>query len=330
MRNRLSASEYIAGVLGGNRFILSRAITLVESKRTQDAVLSEAVIAGIVAHTGGATRIGITGVPGVGKSTFIEAFGMHLVSQGKKVAVLAIDPTSPKTKGSIMADKTRMGMLSATGAAFIRPTPAGSSLGGVARKTRESMLLCEAAGYDVILIETVGVGQSEVAVRQMTDFFLLLMLAGAGDELQGIKKGVMEMADMVAITKADGDNLQKSEQAAAEYRAALHLYRAKASGWSPPVLICSALGDKNIDQIWAKIQEHGRVLAKSGWLEKNRRKQSKHWMAESIQEALMQDFYGAEVVKNGYNALVKLVEKGEISPYKAARELLLAYRKAKN
>lgn len=326
-RKRLSTKEYIEGIIEGDRFKLSRAITLVESNLDEDLKTAEKVIDGIMSYTGKSVRIGITGVPGVGKSTFIESFGEHIISQGNKVAVLAVDPSSPDSFGSIMADKTRMNVLSRNPNAFIRPTPAGSSLGGVARKTRESMLLCEAAGFNYILVETVGIGQSEVAVRQMTDFFLLLMLAGAGDELQGIKKGVMEMADILAITKADGDNIRKSKLAKAEYSSALHLYRMKESKWLPPVVTCSALESTNIDLIFNKIEEYFELITHSGWLDSNRLKQNKHWMEESIQETLTQRFYQNETVREKLNAITKLVETGKVSPYKASKELIELFEK---
>ena len=328
-RKRLSAEEYIKGILEGDRFKLGRAITLVESNLPDDLEIAEQVIAGIIEHTGKSIRVGITGVPGVGKSTFIETFGERLVSNGKKVAVLAVDPSSPDTQGSIMADKTRMNVLSRNENAFIRPTPAGSSLGGVARKTRETMLLCEAAGFDYIIVETVGIGQSEVAVKQMTDFFLLLMLAGAGDELQGIKKGVMEMADMVAITKADGNNIHPSKLAKAEYSAALHLYRIKKSKWKPAVVTCSALDGTNVDIIENEIEAFIRLVTNSGWLNHNRLKQNKHWMEESIREAMIQRFYNAKSVKSKLSEITMLVEEGKISPYKASRILIESYEKEK-
>ena len=239
MQKRLTPDQYQQGILSGNRLVLSRAITLAESTLPADQELARQVLEAVLPHTGKSVRVGITGVPGVGKSTFIEAFGQHFTTQGRKLAVLAIDPTSQRSKGSILGDKTRMEQLSVNPKAYIRPSPAGQSLGGVTNATRQAMLLCEAAGFDTIFIETVGVGQSETAVHSMTDFFLLLMLAGAGDELQGIKRGIMEMADALVITKADGENMRKATAAKAEYQSALHLFPAAESNWSPKVLTCS-------------------------------------------------------------------------------------------
>ncbi len=326
-RTRLSPQAYIDGVLSGNRFALSRAITLIESQREADMQLAETVMAGILPHTGKAIRVGITGVPGVGKSTFIEAFGLHLLAQGEQIAVLAIDPSSPETGGSIMGDKTRMTRLANEPNAFIRPTPAGTSLGGVARKTRETMLLCEAAGYTFLLIETVGIGQSEVAVKQMTDFFLLLMLAGAGDELQGIKKGVMEMADLLAITKADGENLLPAKRARADYQAALHLYRERASQWRPQVVVCSAAEDTNLDTIASLIRQFADEMQARGWWHQNRTHQNTHWMHESIKDALLHAFYHAPDVQQQLPALTEAVAHARISPYQAARQLIAAFGK---
>mgnify|MGYP006194132167 CR=1 FL=1 len=252
-KNRLSVSEYIQGVLQSDRVVLSRAITLVESTLDSDQLIAEKVMEGILPYSGNSIRIGISGVPGVGKSTFIESFGKILVEKGHKVAVLAVDPSSQQSHGSILGDKTRMENLASDKRAYIRPSPAGSTLGGVSARTREGMLLCEAAGYDIILIETVGVGQSETAVHGMTDFFLLLMLAGAGDELQGIKKGIMEMADMVVINKADGDNIRKSQIARSQYQNALHIFPQSESGWSPVVSTASAIKNIGIDKVWEEI-----------------------------------------------------------------------------
>ena len=250
MKPKLTLEQYTNGIVQGNRVVLGQAITLIESSLADDQILAGQLLEAILNKTGNAIRIGITGVPGVGKSTLIEALGNHIITLGKKIAVLTVDPSSQLTKGSILGDKTRMEDLSKNPMAFIRPSASGSVLGGVANKTREVMLLCEASGYDVIIIETVGVGQSEVEVKSMTDFFLLLMLAGAGDELQGIKKGIMEMADGLAITKADGDNIQQATAAQSEYQHALHLYPTPASGWNPNVLTCSALTGTGIDEIW--------------------------------------------------------------------------------
>ena len=264
MKKRLSLQEYAAGIQSGNRVVLSQAITLVESTLDEDQILASALVQELLAHTGRSIRIGITGVPGVGKSTFIEAFGKMLLELGKKVAVLAVDPSSQLSKGSILGDKTRMEGLALDKRAFIRPSPSGNTLGGVSGKTREAMLLCEAAGFDVILIETVGVGQSETAVKNMVDFFLLLMLSGAGDELQGIKKGIMEMADLVAITKADSGNELQARQAKVSYENALHLFPASGSGWYPKVLTCSAVTQTGIDDIWKTILAHRELLQQNG------------------------------------------------------------------
>ncbi|MCB0428116.1 MAG: methylmalonyl Co-A mutase-associated GTPase MeaB, partial [Mangrovimonas sp.] len=259
-KNRLTAKAYVEGVLSGDRVILSRAITVVESNLESDKVLAKTIIQEILPHSGNSIRIGITGVPGVGKSTFIEAFGKYLIKLGHKVAILSIDPSSQRSKGSILGDKTRMEQLSGMEEAYIRPSASGETLGGVANKTGESMLLCEAAGYDVILIETVGVGQSETAVHGMTDFFLLLMLAGAGDELQGIKKGIMEMADMVVINKADADNVQKSERARVQYQNALHLFPLAESGWSPVVTKASSVENTGIERVWEEIMKYKELV----------------------------------------------------------------------
>ncbi|RUA06890.1 MAG: methylmalonyl Co-A mutase-associated GTPase MeaB, partial [Flavobacteriia bacterium] len=255
-KKRLSAKEYIKGILNGNRVILSRAITVIESNLNSDKKLAREIIHAVLPKTGNSIRIGITGVPGVGKSTFIEVFGKHLISKGHKVAILSIDPSSQRSKGSILGDKTRMETLANSEDAYIRPSASGDTLGGVANKTGESMLLCEASGYDVILIETVGVGQSETAVHGLTDFFLLLMLSGAGDELQGIKKGIMEMADMIVINKADGDNIRKSEQAKIQYQNALHIFPQSESGWTPVVSTASSTENKGISFIWEKISAY--------------------------------------------------------------------------
>ena len=254
-RKRLEANQYIEGVLRGDRVLLSRAITIVESNLASDKVLAKEIIQAILPNSGNSLRIGITGVPGVGKSTFIEVFGKYLIEKGYKVAILSIDPSSQRSKGSILGDKTRMEELANREEAYIRPSASGDTLGGVANKTGETMLLCEAAGYDIILIETVGVGQSETAVHGMTDFFLLLMLSGAGDELQGIKKGIMEMADMLVINKADGDNIQKSQMAKRQYENALHIFPESASGWTPVVTTASALKNIGIPEVWEKMLE---------------------------------------------------------------------------
>lgn len=319
-RKRLSVNEYVDGVLEGNTVILSRTITLIESNLADDQVLAEQVLTRILPHTGNSKRIGITGVPGVGKSTFIEAIGLLLAEMGKKLAVLAVDPSSQRSGGSILGDKTRMEQLSHHRNAYIRPSATGASLGGVANKTRETMLLCEAAGYEIIFIETVGVGQSEVAVKSMVDFFLLLMLAGAGDELQGIKKGIMEMADAIAITKADTDNIAASKKARAEYQNALHLFPPSETGWSPKVLTCSAVTRQGLDDIWKMIEEYFNHMA-SG-LDQLRKHQNINWMHETIGFLLKNNFYHKPEVAERIPEMEKQVGIGKITPQAAARELI--------
>lgn len=321
-KKRFTVDAYAEGILQGDRIMLSRAITLVESALKEDALLSEQVLEKVMHATGNSLRIGITGVPGVGKSTFIEAFGTYLTGMGKKLAVLAIDPSSQKSHGSILGDKTRMEKLSHNPNAYIRPSATGSSLGGVTTKTRESMLLCEAAGFDVIFIETVGVGQSETAVHSMVDFFLLLMLAGAGDELQGIKKGIMEMADAIVINKADGSNLQHAANAKIAYENALHLFPENDSGWYPKVLTASALKSEGLEQLWQLIQEFDQFMKERGYFEQNRNDQNLKWMKETIRHQLEKLFYDASSVK----ALLKTKEleviERKVPANMAARQLL--------
>jgi LAO/AO transport system kinase len=321
-RNRLSLDEYVSGILSGNRMVLSRAITLIESQLTEDKILAQSVLEKILPHTGKSIRVGITGVPGVGKSTFIEAFGRCITSLNKKIAVLAIDPTSQRTGGSIMGDKTRMEELAHDPLAFIRPSPSGSSLGGVAHKTRETILLCEAAGYEVIIVETVGVGQSETVVKGMVDFFLLLMLTGAGDELQGIKRGIMEMADAIAITKADGDNLQKAKNARIEYVHALHLFPPNENGWIPSVLTCSALENYGIDEIWNQIEEFALKMQVNGYFERNRQVQNLDWMYSFIKQTLEAKFFENNAVKSMIDSIEDEVLAGDLLPIQAAKILL--------
>ncbi|MDH4058965.1 MAG: methylmalonyl Co-A mutase-associated GTPase MeaB, partial [Cyclobacteriaceae bacterium] len=269
MKSRLNANEYLEGIAKGDRVILAKAITLAESQLAADKKLYDSILDKVLARTGKSIRIGITGVPGVGKSTFIEAFGKYIIqNHNKRVAVLTVDPSSQLTKGSILGDKTRMEDLAKNPMAFIRPSSSGETLGGITHRTREAIHLCEAAGFNVIIVETVGVGQSETAVKKIIDFFLLLMLAGAGDELQGIKKGIMEMADCLAITKADGDNKKKATEAQAEFKHALHLFRSDESGWIPKVLTCSALKNEGIDSLWNTVEEFQKKLMKSGFFEK--------------------------------------------------------------
>ena len=324
-KNRLSAAEYTGGIRAGNRLVLSRAITLVESQLDQDRQLAEEVIRVLLPHTGNSVRVGITGVPGVGKSTFIEALGKHLTASGKRVAVLAVDPSSQRSRGSILGDKTRMEALSHDPLAYIRPSPAGDSLGGVGRKTRETTLLCEAAGFEVILVETVGVGQSETAVRGMVDFFLLLVLAGAGDELQGIKRGIVEMADALVITKADGDNAQRVAVARAEYQNALHLFPPAETGWQPTVLACSALENRGISELWHLIEQHRTAMQHNGFFDVNRQNQQLDWMHQTIQYALQAHFYTHPSVKSALGPLEADVKAGRIPATTAASRLLTLY-----
>lgn len=323
--NRLSAEEYTQGILAGDRLILSRSITLVESRLATDQALASEVLQRVLPHTGGSVRVGITGVPGVGKSTFIEEFGKYVTSLSKKLAVLAIDPTSQRSKGSIMGDKTRMETLSNDPLAYIRPSPSGNSLGGVARSTRQALLLCEAAGCEVVFVETVGVGQSETTVHGMVDFFLLLMLAGAGDELQGMKKGIMEMADAIAITKADGDNKQKAQNAKLAYQQALHLLPPAQNGWYPQVLSCSSITGEGIKEIWDLIEEQRRNMQANGFSDRNRQQQNLQWMHESIRYALEENFYGQETIKASLPAIEEAVRQGKLAATTAALQLLEKY-----
>ena len=325
---RLTAAQYLDGILRGNRSVLARAITLVESDLPSDGDLAAEVIERCLPHTGGSRRVGITGVPGVGKSTFIEALGTHLtLNLRETVAVLSIDPSSPISGGSILGDKTRMEKLATDDLAFIRPSPARGHLGGVARRTREAMLLCEAAGYRNIFVETVGVGQSETTVRSMVDFFLLLMLAGAGDELQGMKRGILEMTDLIAITKADGDNRARTERARHEYESALHLFPAAADGWNPPVLTCSALTREGVPELWQRVLEHRALMEASGWFERRRQEQALQWMQEALLHALEQEVRRDTLVSDRLTAMRQEVVHGRISPFRAARELLDLFKR---
>jgi len=326
-KKELSVKEYVSGLANGNISILGRVITLVESTRVDHQKLAQDILETCMPTTGKSVRIGITGVPGVGKSTFIESFGKLLTSLGKKVAVLAIDPSSEQGRGSILGDKTRMESLSVDPMAFIRPSPNAGSLGGVARKTRESILLCEAAGYDVIIVETVGVGQSETAVHSMVDFFLLLMLAGAGDELQGIKRGIMEMADALTITKADGDNINKSKLAVGDYKRAIHLFPAKTNNWIPKVLTCSAYENTGIEDVWETINSFVNHCVCNNTFEENRKKQAQFWLHESIQEQLGNYFHQKPEVKKLLPQLEEEVLSGKLSPFIAANKLIDLFKK---
>ncbi len=321
----LSAESYVEGILRADRAILSQAITLIESQLHKDQQLAQEIIAQCLPHSGNSFRIGITGVPGVGKSSFIESVGGELTKAGRKLAILAIDPSSERSKGSILGDKTRMETLANDVNAFIRPSPSAGTLGGVARKTREIMVVCEAAGFDTIFIETVGVGQSEIAVHSMVDFFLLLMLAGAGDELQGIKRGIMEMADLIAITKADGDNILASDRAKNEYKNALHLFPPAESGWSADVLTISSQEKKGLHELWDKISAFTQKVKQNGYFEKKRALQLKAWMNETIKENLERNFYAHQGIQSDIQDCEDQVTEGQLSPYIAAQKLLNKY-----
>jgi len=328
-RQPLKPEEYYKNIVNGDMIMLSKAITLVESTNPSHNTIAQQIIEKCLPHSGKSLRIGITGVPGVGKSTFIEALGKELTSTGHKLAVLAIDPSSSRTKGSILGDKTRMEELSIDKNAFIRPSPSAGSLGGVARKTKESIILCEAAGFDVIFVETVGVGQSEIAVHSMVDFFLLLMLSGAGDELQGIKRGIMEMADSIFINKADGDNLQKSIQAKTEYKNALHLFPPTESGWIPLVGTCSAQTRDGISKVWETIKEYEVFTKSNGYFTQKRQEQKKQIMFDTINESLKSDFYQNESVKSEMIKTQNDLMSDKISSYVAAQKLIELYYKSK-
>ena len=317
-----SVTKLVEGITKGDITALSRAITLVESTNPDHNKKANEVITECLPYANKSVRIGITGVPGVGKSTFIEAFGVHLTHLGKKIAVLAVDPSSTLSKGSILGDKTRMEDLVKNQNAFIRPSPSGNSLGGVARKTRETIILCEAAGFDTIMIETVGVGQSETAVHSMVDFFLLLKLAGAGDELQGIKRGIIEMADAIIINKADGDNLKAAKSARVEFNRALHLYPEKDSGWSPKVSLCSALKQTGITEVWDLITAYLNTTKANNYFEKNRNNQNKFWLLQTIEERLKSNFYNSPKIKSELQKQLDLVEAGKTTPFVAAEYLL--------
>lgn len=323
MRHRLTPDQYADGIRQGDRLLLSRAITLVESRRADDQALAQAVLGRVLPDTGKAIRVGVTGVPGVGKSTFIESFGTHLTQLGHHLAVLAIDPTSQRSGGSLLGDKTRMETLSMNSSAYIRPSPAGNALGGVAHHTRETMLLCEAAGFDVILVETVGVGQSETVVHGLVDFFLLLMLAGAGDELQGMKRGIMELADALAITKADGDNASSARRAQLDYANALHLFPPTGTGWSPPVLTCSALTGEGISSLWNTIIDHQQRMQQNGQFQQRRQEQQLAWFRALLRQQLDANFYSQPGIRERLSALETQIGDGRLLPA-AAVHLLLA------
>lgn len=325
----LSVDEYVSAIANGDRVVLSKAITLVESNNKSHQVIAEQIIEKCLPLSGKSFRIGITGVPGVGKSTFIEALGMYLIQQqNKKVAVLAIDPSSSKSSGSILGDKTRMNELSAQENAFIRPSPSSGTLGGVARATRESIILCEAAGYGIILVETVGVGQSETEVKLMVDFFLLLMLAGAGDELQGIKRGIMEMADALVINKAEGDNIDKAKAAKRAYQNALHLFPPNKNAWIPKVETCSAIEQTNINEIWKIMEDFQHLLVSNGFFDMQRKEQIKHWLQSEINQALIAMFNDNTAIQDKLKILEKEVLNNTKSPFAAANELINKFKKS--
>jgi LAO/AO transport system kinase len=321
----MSPEEAAQAIRAGNRRVLARAITQIESTRDADRARGQAVLEALVSESGNAIRVGITGPPGVGKSTFIEALGLHLVDQGKRVAVLAVDPSSPVTGGSILGDKTRMERLTVRPEAFIRPSPSSGSLGGVAHRTREVMLLCEAAGYDVVLIETVGIGQSEVAVASMVDFFLVMLLPAGGDELQGIKKGVVELADALVVNKADGPMEMTAERTRVDYASALDLIRGGATGWRPQALVASAIGSKGVAEVWETVLEHRELMMETGQLTERRREQAQSWLWKLIDEGMKRAFREGPGMKAAIAAQQEAVASQQTTPAAAARILLDAF-----
>ena len=324
-RRTMTAGEYVEGILKGDVTVLSRAVTLVESLVPEHQALAQEVIEKCLPSAGNSRRIGITGVPGAGKSTSIDEFGLHVLKDGGKLAVLAIDPSSERSKGSILGDKTRMEKLAVHPDSFIRPSPSAGSLGGVARKTRETIVLCEAAGFDKIFVETVGVGQSETAVHSMVDFFLLIQLAGTGDELQGIKRGIMEMADGIVINKADGDNLERAKLAAAQFRNALHLFPAPESGWTPQVLTYSGFYNIGVQEVWDMVYKYIDFVKDNGYFEYRRNEQSKYWMYETINEQLRDSFYHNPTIEAMLADKESQVLKGNLTSFVAAKNLLDTY-----
>ncbi|MDR0824305.1 MAG: methylmalonyl Co-A mutase-associated GTPase MeaB [Prevotella sp.] len=326
-RKTYTISEYVEGIRKGNITILGQAVTLIESSKQEHHAIAQEVIEKCLPYTGDSVRVGITGVPGAGKSTSIDAFGMHILKENNKLAVLAIDPSSELTKGSILGDKTRMERLSIEKNAFIRPSPSAGSLGGVARKTRETIILCEAAGFNRIIVETVGVGQSETAVHSMVDFFLLIQLAGTGDELQGIKRGIMEMADGIVINKADGNNVEKARLAKSHFQNALHLFPLPDSGWTPKVLTYSGYYETGITEVWNMIDEYIAFVKKNGYFEHRRNDQSRFWMYETINERLRNDFYNNPVVERELKICEQQVLNSQMSSFAAANKVLSIFRK---
>lgn len=319
---QVDIETYYKAIIAGDRAMLAKAITLVESSLDKDEDLAASLLTKCLPHAGNSIRVGVTGVPGVGKSTFINTLGIKLINKGHKVAVLAVDPSSERSGGSILGDKTRMNELAAETNAFVRPSPSGGNLGGVARRTKEAIILCEAAGFDVILVETVGVGQSETAVSKMVDFFLLLVLAGAGDELQGIKRGIMELADAIAINKADGDNLPKAKKVVADYKNALHLFPANENGWLPEVMVCSSITGDGLDEVWDSVKKFQKATQENGFFNKKRKGQEQYWMLQTIENSLKQKFFSRPQVISELEKVKQAVAAGEISSFEGAKRIL--------
>lgn len=320
--HKTSVNEFVSHILEGNISYLSRAITLIESNNPNHQLKASKILEKCLPYSNNSIRLGITGVPGVGKSTFIESFGKLITQKNKKVAVLAVDPSSSLKKGSILGDKTRMNNLALDKNAFIRPSPSGNSLGGVAKKTRETIILCEAAGFDFIIIETVGVGQSEITIHSMVDFFLLLKLANAGDELQGIKRGIIEMADAIVINKADGESINEAKVAKNEFQSALHLFPKRENGWNPKVMICSSLHNQGITDIYKIINTFIKTTKANGFFDKKRKHQNKSWFVETIDNEIKQRFYEKKSIQTEMEKYLKKIENLEINPFMAAQELL--------
>ena len=321
MMSNFNINEFVDGILSSNISYVSKTITLVESTKPEHQEQAQQIINAIIKHSGNSIRVGITGVPGVGKSTFIESFGLEVIKHGHKLAVLAVDPSSKISKGSILGDKTRMEQLAVHPSAFIRPSPSSGSLGGITKKTKESIIICEAAGYNYILIETVGVGQSETLVHQLTDFFLLLMLAGAGDELQGIKRGIMEMADAIVITKADGTNADKAKMARSEYANALHLFPPTESSWIPEALTCSSLESKGITEVFEMIEKYRRHTITNNYFYKKRQFQNKQWFHQTLNDLIIEKFYSDAYIKNKIISIESDIENNLVNPYEALKSI---------